>query len=307
MKIVVLEKIEMTQDQKSLLEKWGDVEWCENLNQQECKEKIKGANIVVVDWVDPSPFILSMKSPSLLALMSTGYAWVNHRVEAREKNILISNVPGYASEAVAEHLIGLALGAARFMTAGDRSIRAGNKEKGRLQGIELKGRTMGIVGLGLIGGRVAEIARGFDMKVITCNRHKKAVEGIIDVSLNELLSSSDVVCLSCPLNNESRNMLDKNKMSLMKKDAIIVAATWDIIVIEDLIALLKDGRIYGAGLDVAIEGGELDLPKELFGIDNLILTPHVGYNTVEAKTKQIDICLSNIEAFKNGMPQNIIN
>lgn len=307
MKIVVLEKIEVTKKQTDRLEQLGDVEWFDSSSEEECKERIKVADVVVVDWIDPSPFIMSMKSPALLALMSSGYGWIKYRTEAREKDVLISNVPGYATEAVAEHIIGLVLCIARQTMIGDRGIRVGKKEKGYLEGVELKGRRMGIIGLGRIGKRVAEIAKAFGMEVVTYNRHPKNFEGVTDLQLDDLLSTSDVVCVSCPLNDDSRGMLDKNRFTLMKKDVILVGATWDVVILDDLIPLLKSGQIRGFGFDVAIEGGEIDLSEELLQLDNVVLTPHIGYNTVEAKIRQVDICISNIEAFKMGKPTNIVN
>lgn len=307
MKIVVLEKIDMTKEQVNRLEQLGSVEWFDNSTEDESKERIKGADVVVVDWIDPSPFILSMKSPSLLALMSTGYVWIKHCAEARKQGILISNIPGYAAEAVAEHLIGLVLCVARQTMIGDRDIRSGKKEKGYLQGIELKGRRIGIIGLGRIGKRVAELSRCFGMEVVTYNRHPKSWEGIKDLSLNDLLSSIDVVCVSCPLNDDSRGMLNKECFNLLKPNTILIGATWGVVVLDDIIPLLKNGRIRGFGFDVAIEGGRIDLPEDLLNLDNVVLTPHIGYNTVEAKIRQVDICISNIEAFKIGKPTNIVN
>jgi phosphoglycerate dehydrogenase-like enzyme len=307
MKIVVLEKIEMTKEQNKRLEQIGDVKWFDSSNEEECRDRIKGADVVVADWIDPSDFILSMTSPSLLALMSTGYGWIKHRIEARKQGILISNIPGYATEAVAEHIIGLALCVARQTLVGDRNIRVGKKEKGYLRGVELRGRRMGIIGLGQTGKRVADISRCLGMDIATYNRHPKSSKGVKDVSLKELLSSSDVVCVCCPLNSDSKGMLNKDNLKLMKPNAILVGVTWEIAVLDDLISLLKNGRIGGMGFDVAIEGSKIDLPEELLNLDNVVLTPHIGYNTTEAKIRQVDICISNIEAFKKGKPMNIVN
>jgi phosphoglycerate dehydrogenase-like enzyme len=307
MKIVILEKIDITKEQVARLESLGSVDWFENSSEDECKVRLKGADVVVVDWIDPSPFILSMKPPSLLALMSTGFAWIKYREEARKKGILISNIPGYATEAVAEHIIGLTLSVARQSTTGDRNIRAGNKEKGYLRGIELKGRRMGIIGLGQIGKRVAQISKCLGMDVVTYNRHHKKANGIVDLSLEELLSTSDVVCISCPLNNDSKGMLNKASLGLLKKGSIIVGATWDILVLDDIIPYFKNEHIRGIGVDAAIEGGKIELPDNLIKLDNVIITPHIGYNTVEAKIRQVDICISNIKSFAVGRSQNVVN
>ncbi len=307
MKIVVLEKLQVTNEQIAHLEKLGHVERYDTSNDNECRERIVGADVVVINWIDPSPFILSMKSPSLLALMSTGYGWIQHRNEAKEKGILISNIPGYASEAVSEHLIGLSLCVARQIVLGDRNIRAGKKEKGYLEGVELKGRRMGIIGLGRIGYHVAEIAKCLGMDVVTYNRHPKSYDEILDLSLDDLIKSSDIICISCPLNDDSRGMLTRKKLNHLKPDAIIIGATWNVILVEDLISILKSGRIKGAGFDVAIEGEEIELPVDLLKLGNIVLTPHIGYNTLEAKIRQVDICISNIKAFQGGTPLNIVN
>jgi phosphoglycerate dehydrogenase-like enzyme len=307
MKIVVLEKIEMTEEEMERIKQIGDVDWYENSSEEECKERIRGADVVVIDWIDPSPFILSMKPNSLLALMSTGYDWIKYRDEARKQGTLISNIPGYAAEAVAEHILGLAFCIARQTMIGDRSIRKGNKEKGYLKGIELKGRRIGIIGLGHIGKRVAEISRCLGMEAVTYNRHEKCVDGVKDLPFDKLLSTSDIICVSCPLNEESRGLLNANKLKIIKNDAIIVGATWDVLVLDDLIPLIDNGHIRGIGFDAAIEGKELNLPQELLRLDNVVLTPHIGYNTLEAKIRQVDICISNIEAFKKNTPINIVN
>ena len=307
MKITVLEKIEMTKEQVARVEQLGDVEWFDSSTEDESKERITGKDIVVVDWIDPSPFILSMKSPSLLTLMSTGYDWIQNRTQARKQRILISNIPGYATEGVAEHIIGLALCVARQNMVGDRNIRGGNKEKGYLRGIELKGRRIGIIGLGRIGKRVAEVSRCFGMEVATYNRHPKKCEGIMDLSLNDLLSSSDVVCICCPLNDDSRRMLNKERLKILKANAIIVGATWDVLVLDDLIPLVRNRHVFGVGFDAAIEAAKIDLPKDLLNLENVVITPHVGYNTMEAKIRQVDISISNMEAFSEGKPSNIIN
>jgi phosphoglycerate dehydrogenase-like enzyme len=307
MKIVVLEKIGMTVEQINRIELLGDVDWYNSSNERECKERIKFADAVVVDWIDPSSFILSMKSPSLLALMSTGYDWIKYRDEAKKQGILISNIPGYADQAVAEHILGLTLCVARQTMVGDRNIRAGKREKGYLQGVELRGRRIGIIGLGRIGKRVAEMSKCLGFDVVTYNRHKKSYEGVKDLPLKELLSSSDVVCISCPLNKDSEGLLNKNMLSLIKNKAILVGATWGIVVLDDVIPFLKDGRISGMGFDVAIEGSEIILPESLLNLDNVVLTPNIGFNTPEAKIRQADICISNIEAFKRENPVNIVN
>jgi glycerate dehydrogenase len=305
-RIVVLERINITEEEKRRFESLGNVEWYDSSTMEECLKRVRDADVVVVDWIEPNPFLSAMKSPSLLALMSTGYGWIDIK-KARELDISISNIPGYAAEAVAEHIFGLALTVARKTMVGDRGLRIGKKEKGHLEGMEFKDRTIGIIGLGNIGLRAAEIASCLGMEVVTYNRHPKNVPGIKDMSLEELLRNSDLVCISCPLNKDSRGMIDSEMLELMKNSAILVGTTWDVVDIGALTTCLKNGRIYGAGFDVAIEGSEIELPRTFLGLENLVLTPHIGYNTIEAKRRQVDICISNIESYLEGNPKNIVN
>lgn len=159
MKIVVLEKVDFTPEQKARFQKLGEVEFYENSSLKESKERVKNADVAIIDFIAPNDFLENMQKGSLLALMSTGYGWIDTK-KAHELGISISNIPGYATEAVAEYLIGLILTTARKIIVGDKNIRRNNWDTAELKGIELKERILGIVGLGRIGLRVAEIARG---------------------------------------------------------------------------------------------------------------------------------------------------
>ncbi|MFA6376077.1 MAG: NAD(P)-dependent oxidoreductase, partial [Candidatus Paceibacterota bacterium] len=284
-----------------------DVEFFDHSNVEECRERVQGgADAVVIDWIDPNSFLDSMKNPSLLALMSTGYSWIDTK-KARELGISVSNVPGYAAQAVAEHLIGLMLAVARKIVIGDAGIRKGNKEKGYLNGIEMSGRRAGIIGLGNIGGCLARMLSGFGMEIYGYDVVPKDIQGVKNVSLDDLLRNSDIVFIVCDLNNGSRNMLNLEKLKLLKTSAILLASTWGVVDLGAITEILKNKQIYGAGFDVAIEGGEIALPQDFIGLENVVLTPHIGYNTKEAKIRQVDICISNIEKYLAGKSENIVN
>ncbi|MFA5041401.1 MAG: NAD(P)-dependent oxidoreductase [Bdellovibrionales bacterium] len=307
MKIAVLEKIEMSEDQKARLENAGTVQWFDSSTPEEINVRIKDADVVVVDWIDPSPFILNMKSPSLLALLSTGFGWVQHREEARKRGILIANVPAYSTEAVAEHLLGLILCVARRIATGDRAIRSGKCKKGNLRGIELTGRTLGIIGLGNIGSRLAQQATALGMRVVSYSRKQKKNKIAPDVSLDKLLNVSDVVAVCCPLNADSKMLLNHDRLARMKPGAILVSATWDVIDLAEIAPLLADGRLFGLGLDAAVEGSEIKIQEKLLEFENVVITPHVAFNTAESVRRQAAICIDNIEAFIQKKPQNIVN
>ncbi|MCU0652925.1 MAG: 2-hydroxyacid dehydrogenase [Candidatus Pacebacteria bacterium] len=306
MKIVVLEKIEMTGAQRSRLMALGEVKFFDSSTELECRARVRGVDAAVIDWIDPNPFLEEMNNPSLLALMSTGYAWIDVK-RARQAGISISNIPGYATSAVAEHLIGLMFAVARKTLIGDTGIRSGKKDKGYLEGLEMAGRTAGIIGLGNIGQNVAQKLACFGMNAVAYDIKPIDVPIARSVSLEGLLEVSDVVFVCCDLNERSRNMLKLPQLKRLKPRAILISSTWGVLDIDDLVVLLRNKRIFGAGLDVSIEGGGIDLPKELTRLRSVVLTPHIGYNTREAKIRQADICIDNIEKYFAGKPQNIIN
>jgi D-3-phosphoglycerate dehydrogenase len=304
--ITILEKIEMTDEQKERLNKLGNVRAYESSTLEECIERVKEADVVVVDWIEPNPFLEYMKPNSLLALMSTGYSWVDVK-KARSLGISVANIPGYAREAVAEHLFGLALSILKGITLGDRVIRKGGWKEGQIEGLELANKTLGIIGLGRNGTRMAEIGqKGFNMNVITYNRTPKNILGIKEVSLEEILRESDIIAITCDLNPTSKNLIGGREFLLMKSTAVIVSATWGVIDIPALVDALKNKKIFGAGLDIEV-GEKPELPMELLELDNVVLTPHTAYKTRESQIRRVDICIDNIKSFLEGKPKNIVN
>lgn len=267
MDIVVLEKIGLNDEQKRKLSSLGNVAYYDSSSEDECRQRVKGAEVAVIDWINPNPFLSSMKNPSLMALMSTGYSWVDIR-KAKELGISVSNVPAYATEAVAEHIIGLMFAVARKTIVGDSDVKKGNKNKGYLQGIEISGRKAGIIGLGNIGSRVAKILSCFGTEVFAYDVNPKIVSGVKNLSLDELLKKCDLVFITCPLDERSKNLLDKNHLKLMRKDAILLGTTWGVVDMPALTDVLKSNLIYGAGFDVSIEGNDIILPKELTELSN---------------------------------------
>lgn len=306
MRIVVLEDVGMTADQRVRLESLGTVSWYESSTETEALERTSNADVVLVDWIDPSPFILNMKRHSMVALLSTGYSWIKNRSEAKTRDIIIANVPGYATEAVAEHLLCLILCLARHMIPFDKDLRNGNEKKGVLTALELFGKQIGIIGVGRIGRRLAQMANSMGMTVCGYSRHPNTTAAIDLVTLDELIHTSDVVAVCCPFNDDSKNLLNAERLSKLKPNAIVVSATLDVICLEDAIPVLEEKKIYGMGLDVAVEGGNIVLPSKLLSLDNVVLTPHVAYNTEEAKRRQMDIAISNIENFLSGHPTNVV-
>ena len=173
---------------------------------------------------------------------------------------------------------------------------------------ELQNKTLGIIGTGTIGQQVIKIARAFGMNVLAYNRTPKEYEdpNIKSVSLEELFKGSDFISIHCPLTPDTKHLVDKDKLKLMKPTAFIInTARGPIIKEPDLIEALENGWIAGAGLDVQDpEPPELDNP--FFTMDNVILTPHIGWKCYEARQRLIQILAENIDSFIKEEPINIV-
>jgi len=209
---------------------------------------------------------------------------------AREHHVWVTNMPGVNAAAVAELTFGQMIALARYSVAADSAVKANRWAEGpRFQGAELAGKTIGIVGMGNIGTRVALRARAFEMQLLVCDpyipaSHVTALGGRW-VELGTVFRESDFVTLHCPLNNETRHMIGAKQLALMKKSAFIVNLARGGVVDEDaLAASLSEKRIAGAAIDVM----ESEPPRKdhpLLALDNVLLSPHIGGSTREAQTR----------------------
>jgi len=205
---------------------------------------------------------------------------------ASKRNIVVLNTPESSTEAVAELVIGFMLSLARKIPLGDRGIKEGRWLKGEMMGIELKGKTLGIVGLGRIGSRVGALAKAFGMKILVYDVIQlpeqliKSLEAEV-VDLDPLLSRSDFVTLHVPLTPETRRMMNSERLAKMKKGSYLINASRGEVVDERaLYEALKEGWLAGAALDVF----EQEPPtSEVVKLPNVVCTPHVGAQTVEAQ------------------------
>jgi D-3-phosphoglycerate dehydrogenase len=211
---------------------------------------------------------------------------------ASERGVAVMNSPGGNTISASELTMALMLAVARRVTEADRSIREGRWERATLQGIELRGKTLGVIGAGRIGWEVAQRCRAFGMRVIVYDPYlalDRADElHPLLVSLDRLIESSDIITLHVPLNAETRGMIGTDALGRMKKGAFVINVSRGGVVDEDALALaLTDGRIAGAGLDV-YEQEPLSPDSPLLQAPNLVLTPHLGASTKEA---QIQVAL----------------
>jgi len=310
MKIVVVDHVYLEKEHIEKLRSVGDLEIFGEppKTQDELKERIKAADVVIVGWSDLSREV--MKSAEKLRMISI-WATTCHYADlkaAKERGIAVTHVPGYATEAVAEHTFALLFAAIRRLPKADRHVREGGFDWRPFGGVELHGKTLGIIGTGSIGFRVAEIAKAFKMQILGYDKYpniKKAKEmGMKYVDLYTLLRESDFITLHVTLTAETERLIGRNEIEAMKKGVIIVNTSQGKVIDEKaLIAALESGRVSFAGLDVfAEEPPAKDTP--FFKFDNTVLSPHIGFNTVEAAKRCTDICIDNVMKFLAGRVQN---
>lgn len=266
----------------------------------------------------------------LIATRSTGFDHVD-LAECRARKILVANVPHYGENTVAEHTFALILSLSRSVhkayirtTRGDFSLEG-------LQGFDLKGKTIGIIGTGRIGLHVIRMAKGFGMNVLAYDVKKDSfLEEVLDfqyVSLEDLLKSSDIISLHCPYNDKTHHLINEERIKNIKKGALLInTARGGLVDTHALTRALDSGILAGAGLDVLEEEELIKEEKELLSKnypeaklrlliqnhillhrENVVITPHMAFNSKEALNRILDTTISNIECFANGKPQNIVN
>lgn len=244
-----------------------------------------------------------------LKFIDVAFTGVDHiPVEAsKEKGIMISNASGYATQAVAELCISFMIQLLRNIAKTEQCCRNGGTKDG-LIGNLLCGKTVGIIGAGAIGKRVANICKVFGCRVLAYNR-SKVMDSSIDrqVSLEELLQQSDIVSLHCPLTSDTKGLISKERLEQMKKSALLInTARGGVVDQEALAEALREGKIAGAACDVF--DVEPPLPKDhpLLNTPNTIVTPHIAFASVESMEQRAEIVFENLYSWLDGKQINCI-
>lgn len=227
---------------------------------------------------------------------------------ARAKGIAVSNASGYSNEAVSELVLGMVLSLLRNLRAVEDRCRAGATKDG-LVGGELRGKTVGIIGLGKIGRRSAEIFHAFGAAILAqCRtKHDDLPAYIQQVSQDELLRHADIVVLHCPLDDSTRGMINAAKLALMKPTALLInVARGPVVVSRDLADALNRGVIAGAAIDVFDTEPPLNPDEPLLNCKNCLVTPHVAFATRESMSLRAQIVFDNLAAWIGGQQQNVI-
>jgi D-lactate dehydrogenase len=332
MKIAVFEVEDWERESLERLGDKHDLSITEDTLNQENADTYADAEIISsFIYSDLNEKILSrFKGLKMIATRSTGYSHIDTGY-CESKNIAISNAPDYAQHTVAEHVFGLLLTISHNITkAVERTSRGDFSFKG-LEGFDLKGKTIGVIGTGDIGINVIRIARGFGMDVLAFDvKAEKNLEsefGFRYVPMDELLSSSDIITIHVPGNEKTKNLLSDKQFAMMKKGIVIInTARGSIIDTNALMKALSDGKVAAAGLDVLPEEpvirDEAELLRSSFqaGYDhqkiladqvllrlsNVYITPHSAFYTRDAMQRLLDTTIENINASAEGKPQNLV-
>lgn len=299
-------------DAKALKE-LGEVVKYGLLKYEEVAEKIADADIVICNKTKLDSYTLRLaKNLKYIGLFATGYNNIDIDY-CREHNITVCNAGSYSTNAVAQHTFALILEHYNNIAEYNQFVQDGKWKRSKTFSpfvyplSELAGKTLGIVGLGSIGQAVAKIANAFEMNVIAYNRSAREIENVKMVSLDELLSKSNIVSVHCPLNSESEHMFNKETFAKMKNGALFVnTARGGVMIEQDLFDALESEHLGGAAIDtLAVEPMEEDCI--LMNAKNCIITPHIAWAPLETRVRLMNIVVDNIKNFLNGTPTNKVN
>ena len=291
----------------------SDVTVYDDTTEQQLSERIQGANIIVTKEMPVSAEMIQKFPESVKLICEAGTGYNNIDLEAtRKKGITVCNIPSYSTERVAHTAIMMILNLSSAMQVQMKMLACGNHDNFtrnlQVPHVEVNGKTLGIIGAGHIGRKVIQIAQALDMNILVYTRTPREDEkGIRYVSLEELLKNSDYVSMHCPLTESTKHMINKESLSLMKPSAFIINTSRGALIDETaLIEALENGTIAGAGLDVQ----ETEPPEEaspLYTMDQILLTPHMGWKGLETRQRLVSILADNIKQFMEGNPINVVS
>lgn len=315
MKIVVLEADAVIPKREawSRMCDLGEVVLYPQTTAAEVVDRLADADIAITNKVVIDKAVMA-QLPKLkyIGVLATGYNVVDIE-EARNRGIVVTNIPAYSTDSVAQmvwaHVLNITNRVGYYAEQNRNGRWAENKYfcYYDFQHDELAGKTFGIVGLGNIGMAVARIALAFGMKVIAYTSKTELAEGISRVDMDSLFRESDVISLHCPLTKDTQNLVNRNRLKQMKPTAILINTSRGLVIDEQAVAdALNDGTITAFGCDVlSSEPPKANNP--LLTARNSFITPHIAWATVQARKRLVDICTENIEAFINGSPINQVN
>jgi len=313
MKIVILDKDTLGNDiSLAGIESFGSVSAFPHTSKEQINERIADADVIISNKVVIGEEEMNFaKNLKLICVAATGYNNVDLAV-AKKKNIIVANVKGYSTDSVAQTVFGYILTLMNSIPEVQKDIHEGKWHTWPVFTMlshpffELKGRTLGIIGYGTIGKKVAEIGRAFGMKILICQSLKPNSTPLPDrIDFEQILEQSDILTIHTPLNPQTNNLITANELSKMKSSAILInAARGGVVNEEDLYTALSQKTIRAAGVDVFTKEPAL-ADNKLFSLKNIIITPHTGWTSQEARKLLVEGIVNNIKAYKTGKSSEI--
>ncbi|PKM72220.1 MAG: glycerate dehydrogenase [Firmicutes bacterium HGW-Firmicutes-16] len=318
MKIVILDAYAINPGDVSWdgLKELGDATIYDHTPRELSLERIRDAEIVLVNKTEFTGELMDKcEKLKYIGELATGYNNIDLKA-ATEHRIPVCNIPAYSTPSVVQHTFALLLELCMHTGQHSEGVMAGKWNKCRdfcyweMPLMELSGKTLGIIGFGQIGREVAKTAVCFGMKVIACAAHPKiesGIEGVTMTTMDEIIATSDIISLHCPLTQESKGLICKETIAKMRNGVIIInTARGGLINEQDAAEALVSGKLGGFAADVLAQ----EPPKDgnpLFGCPNCIITPHIGWAPIESRKRLIDVATENVRAFLDGHPQNKVN
>jgi glycerate dehydrogenase len=297
-------------------EKLGEFTCHDRTPAEQVIERIGDAEIVIVNKTPITrAMIEACGNIQYIGVLATGYNIVD-TAAAKEKGIVVTNIPTYGTEAVSQFAFALLLEICHHVGHHSDAVFEGRWERNPdwtfwdYPLIELLGKTMGIIGYGRIGQTTANIAQAFGMKVLANSPSRKpevVSESLSFVDLDELLAKSDIITLHCPLLPSTEGIISKESIAKMKDGVIIINnSRGPLIVEQDLVDALESGKVAAAGLDVA-SSEPIRGDNPLLKAKNCLITPHISWAPIETRARLMDLALENLKAFLDGTPIHVVN
>ena len=307
----------------------GDISWkgLESFGKVTIYERTKFDTTKILKNIGDAEIVFTNKTPiskevlnvlpdlKYIGVLATGYNVVDTEA-AKKKGIIVTNVPTYGTDAVAQFTMAMLLEMCHHIGEHNRAVQKGDWSNSldfcfwNYPLIELSGKTMGLIGFGRIGQATAKIAQAFGLKILFHTKSKKdqlETDHCKNVSLDDLLMRSDIISLHCPLNEDTKHIINKSAISKMKTGVLLINTSRGPLVLEeDLKDALNNGKIACAALDVvSVEPIKTNNP--LLGVKNCIITPHIAWASKEARMRLMDTAVKNLQAYLNGKPENVVN
>ena len=297
----------------TVFEQYGDVVYNKNISHDELLATAHEYDMILCNkTIIGKTVIERAKKLKYIGLFATGYNNIDIAV-AKQHGIIVCNAGSYSTSAVAQQVFAYILNYYNAVNRYNDFVQSGGWKNSPTFSVlcfptdELKDKTIGIIGYGSIGKRVAEIANAFEMKVLVYTRTPKDDTSVRFVSLDELLKTSDIVTPHCPLNDESREMFNKDTFAKMRDGAFFInTARGGVVNERDLADALVSGKLSGAAIDV-LNQEPMATDCCLSGVPNLIITPHTSWAPLATRQRLLHIVEDNIKAFLDGIPKNVVS